>query len=179
MFCARPTPIALLVCVICAATTTAHAASLSPEVERASGSTTAQAIGVLHTLRTIPEACVRLEGLYTGDASEPYRIEVLPADRCVQRAAWIDAPTGKQAPSPARHWILNDRIEIPRAGTPACVVTVEIWRKPGTAAPPKLDAQGRARIYLDKARRTDGLDLPRFTAMTTVPAACKGVPKVD
>ncbi|MBS0462212.1 MAG: hypothetical protein JSS41_07040 [Proteobacteria bacterium] len=152
----------------------ALAAPAPPEVVRPPGSTTAQAVGVLHTLRNIPEACVRLEGLFTGDTAEPYRVEVLPGDRCVQRALYVDARELKAAPSPATHWLLNDRIAVPLAQAPACVATVEIWRKPGTAAPPKLDAQGRARIFLDKPQTTDGL--PRFRAVLDVSRACKSVP---
>jgi hypothetical protein len=34
---------------------------------------------------------------------------------------------------------------------PAQQAVVRIWRKPAVATPPKLDAQGRSRIYLKDA----------------------------
>lgn len=153
------------------------AAATSPEIARPAGSTTPQAIGMLHSLRNIPEACVLVEGLFTGDSGEPYRIEVLPHDPCARRAQFIDASRIQPSPSQHTHWLLNDRIEVPRADHPACVATVEIWRKPGTAAPPSLDAQGRARLYLDKPQAR--VDVPTYTAMLTWSAACKTVPKLS
>lgn len=164
----RPSVILLLFSVCLGST--ASAAAPVPEVSRPRGSTTAQAIGALHTLRTIPEACVRLEGLFTGEASEPYRIEILPGDRCVRRASYVDARSLPAPPSQATHWILNDRIQVPQAGLPACVATVEIWRKPGTAAPPRLDAQGRARLYLDKPQQP--VNVPVFTAVVLPAKGC-------
>ena len=44
------------------------AAAQSPEIKREPGAS--QGTGVAHTLRTIPEACVRLEGTFTGQADE-------------------------------------------------------------------------------------------------------------
>ena len=35
-----------------------------------------QADGAAHTLRTIPEACARVEGVFTGQAEPPYRFSV-------------------------------------------------------------------------------------------------------
>ena len=49
----------------------ANAADPQPEIQRAVGSP--QAVGVAHTLRTIPEACARLEGQFTGGAASPYK----------------------------------------------------------------------------------------------------------
>ena len=48
----------------------AVAAEPKPEIRRQPGA--AQAIGAVHTLRVIPEACARLEGRFTGDAKAPY-----------------------------------------------------------------------------------------------------------
>ncbi|MBS0194561.1 MAG: hypothetical protein JSR34_09955 [Proteobacteria bacterium] len=152
------------------AATTFAATPPAPEIARAPNSSTPQPIGTLHTLRNIPEACVRLEGLFTGDPAEPYRIEVLPRDPCVQRAAYRDAAHLKEAPTVANHWILNDRIVITRADTPSCRATIEIWRRPGNNQPPALDAQGRARIYLDKPH--DPVTVPVFTSMVLPMKGC-------
>ncbi|WP_201510683.1 hypothetical protein, partial [Klebsiella pneumoniae] len=45
-------------------------AAKTPELQRAVGAP--QAVGAVHTLRQIPEACARLEGAFTGDAAAPY-----------------------------------------------------------------------------------------------------------
>lgn len=128
-----------------------------PEIDRAEAAP--QAVGAEHTLRAIPEACVRLEGMFTGQAADPYRFAVVrTSPSCQPRARFVDAGTAK--PSAAAGWVLNDRIGVPNAGCPPQKAVVEVWRKPGDAAPPELDAQGRARIYLGDsldAARTDGL----------------------
>ncbi len=54
---------------------TAAAAESTPELQRPTGAP--QAIGTPHTLRQIPEACARLEGVFTGQAAEPYRFSVV------------------------------------------------------------------------------------------------------
>ncbi|MBS0211791.1 MAG: hypothetical protein JSR26_01245 [Proteobacteria bacterium] len=146
------------------------AAPPAPEITRPPDSSTPQPIGALHTVRNIPEACVRLEGLFTGDPKEPYRIEVLPRDPCVQRASYVDASQVKPAPSVADHWILNDRIVIARADAPACQATIEVWRHPGNNKPPALDAQGRARIYLDKPQAP--VTVPEFSASVQTSKGC-------
>jgi len=128
-----------------------------PEIDRAEA--TPQAVGAAHTLRAIPEACARLEGMFTGQAAEPYRFAVVrTSPNCQPRARLVDA--GKAKPSTGAGWILNDRISVPNAACPSQRAVVEVWRKPGDAAPPELDAQGRARIYLGEsldAARADGL----------------------
>jgi len=139
-----------------------------PEIQRPPGSGTAQPVGQIHTLRNIPEACVRLEGQFTGDAARPYHFRAVKRDPCAQRAAFVDAATLKQAPSATSGWILNDRINVPRAEATACVATIEVWRQPGDATPPKLDAQGRSRIYLDKPQQA--VAVPLFTAALHVTA---------
>jgi len=144
--------------------------SAQPEIQRPPGSGTAQPVGQVHTLRNIPEACVRLEGQFTGDPASPYNFRAVNRDRCAQRAAYVDAATLKQAPAVKSGWILNDRISVPRADAPACVATIEIWRQPGDATPPKLDAQGRSRIYLDKPQQA--VALPVFTALLQPSKGC-------
>ena len=57
----------LMVAALAAAALPASAADPAPEIQRPLG--TAQAVGAAHTLRSIPEACARLEGVFTGDAA--------------------------------------------------------------------------------------------------------------
>jgi hypothetical protein len=125
----------------------------APEIRRAPAPP--QAVGVAHTLRAIPEACARLEGRFTGDASAPYAFTaVRTSARCRPRARLVDA-AGAHA-SAANGWTLNDVIRVPSAACPAQQAVVRVWRKGGGNVPPKLDAQGRSRIYLQK-----GLDAAR------------------
>lgn len=129
---------------------TSGASARDPEVKRAPAS--AQAVGALHALRTIPEACVRLQGRFTGDAADPYRFEaVRTSAACQPRALVLEAAKAK--PSAAAGWILNDRISVPEAGCPGLRAVATVWRKPANGAPPPLDAQGRSRIYLEQAMR--------------------------
>ncbi len=128
----------------------ACAAGKDPEVKRAPAAP--QAVGVLHALRTIPEACVRLQGRFTGEAAAPYRFEaVRTSAACRARATLEDA--AKARPSTASGWILNDRIRVPEAGCPGLQAVATVWRRPAGAAPPVLDAQGRSRIYLEESLR--------------------------
>lgn len=126
-------------------------AAQSPEIERAPAA--AQATGVVHTLRAIPEACARLEGAFTGDAANPYRFAaVRTAPTCQPRARFVDAQ--KVRPSVEAGWKLNDVIRVPSAACPEQVAQVQVWRKPAAAAvPPKLDAQGQSRLYLEDSRK--------------------------
>lgn len=125
------------------------AAASVPEITRPTG--TPQAIGAVHTVRGIPEACARLEGMFTGDAAQPYRFAaVRTSPRCQPRARFVDFAKAK--PSEASGWKFNDEIRMPSVACPSQIAVVRVWRKPGDAAPPKLDAQGRSRIYLQEAR---------------------------
>ena len=123
-------------------------------------------IGEAHTLRTIPEACARIEGMFTGQAAEPYKF----ARRCAP------APTASRARASSMRegeavekdgWKFNDLIRVPSAACPSQQAVVRVWRKPADAAPPELDAQGRSRIYLKdateaaKAQGADGADVRR------------------
>lgn len=124
------------------------AAGSGPEVVRETGKP--QPVGAVHTLRAIPEACARLEGRFTGDAGEPYRIAAVKSSpTCQPRARFVDF-AGAQ-PSQATGWKFNDEIRVPNAGCVSQSAVVRVWRKPGAAAPPTLDAQGRSRIYLQEA----------------------------
>jgi hypothetical protein len=165
---ASPRQAALFAAVL-AASFAAGAADPRPEVAR--GPVTPQPIGALHTLRTIPEACVRLLGRFTGDAAEPYRFEAArTSPACRARAEVLDAARAK--PSAATGWILNDRIRVPQADCPGFQAVATVWRRPAGGAPPALDAQGRSRIYLEDSLRTaqaGGLaTLPAYAVATGV-----------
>ncbi|WP_043690291.1 hypothetical protein [Luteimonas huabeiensis] len=109
-----------------------------------------QAVGAAHTLRQIPEACARIEGVFTGQAEPPYRFSVKESyPGCQPRARLVNADEVR--PDPAQGWIYHDEIRIPSAACPGQAAVARIWRKPG-AGGLALDAQGRARIYLDQAK---------------------------
>ena len=151
----------LLLCAGLLAAASASAADPKPEIQRALG--TAQAVGVAHTLRSIPEACARLEGQFTGSKAKPYKFTAVPTSaRCQQRARLVDA-VGSKA-SVATGWVLNDVIRVPSAACPSQQAVVRIWRQAGKVAPPKLDAQGRSRIYLK-----DGLEAARDGELAAIP----------
>lgn len=137
------------------------AAEPKPEIQRNLG--TAQAVDAAHTLRTIPEACARLEGVFTDDAAEPYKYTVArTSPQCQPRARFVDF--AKAAPTEATGWKLNDIIRVPNAGCPAQHAVVRVWRKPADNAP-KLDGQGSARVYLQDAKQdaAAGKALPTIT----------------
>lgn len=139
----------LVMIALLAAGAAADAKLPTPEIQRPTG--TAQAVGVVHSIRTIPEACARLEGLFTGKAP-PYQFKaVRTSANCQPRAHLVDA--AKLKPSQGSGWILNDEIRIPSAACPSQQAVVHVWRKPSAAAPPKLDGQGRSRLYLEESRQ--------------------------
>ena len=138
------------------------ALAATPEIKRAPGKP--QAIGAVHTVRAIPEACARLEGMFTGDAAQPYRFAtVRTSATCQPRARFVDF--AKAAPSEATGWKFNDEIRVANAGCASQSAVVRVWRKPGTAAPPTLDAQGRSRIYLADAKRQAAQQAPANVPM--------------
>ena len=134
-------------------------AAETPELQRGTGA--AQAVGAVHTLRQIPEACARLEGVYTGDAAQPYRFApVRTSEHCQPRARFVDF--AKAQPSAEKGWKLNDVIRVPDATCPTRQAVVRVWRlpvEPNTAR----DGQGQSRIYLEDAKKQ---------------AASGGIPKV-
>lgn len=128
----------------------AAAADPAPEIARAAGKP--QAAGVVHTLRQIPEACARLEGAFTAQAADPYKFAVVRTSAtCQPRARFVDAAKAK--PSTAAGWVLNDLIRVPSAACASQQAVVRVWRKPAAVVPPKLDGQGRSRVYLDDQRK--------------------------
>ncbi|MFL6592232.1 MAG: hypothetical protein ACJ8GK_05925 [Luteimonas sp.] len=162
-------PLVLPFALLLLATLAARASDPVPEIKRDAASP--QAVGALHTLRGIPEACARLEGQFTGDAAQPYRFDVVrTSPNCQARARFVDAAKAK--PSAASGWILNDVIRVPSAACPRQQAVVRVWRHPADAAPPKLDAQGRSRIYLqesvDKAKANALPPIPMYAASMTV-----------
>ena len=127
-----------------------HAAEPAPEIPRAVAAP--QAVGVVHSLRQIPEACARLEGAFTGDTAHPYRYApVRTSPQCQPRARFVDA--AKVNPSTSNGWLLNDLIRVPNAACTSQQAVVRVWRKPVEKAAPKLDAQGKARIYLQDSKQ--------------------------
>lgn len=144
--------------------TTALAAT--PEIKRPVG--TPQANGVTHLVRGIPEACAWLEGEFTGDRSVPYRFApVRSSPTCQPRARLLDP--SKAQPSEAKGWTLNDVVRVPSKDCPGLQAVVEVWRKPSSTSTPDLDAQGRARIYLQDAKRTGVQGSPAaYTAKVAV-----------
>lgn len=147
----------------------ATAADPTPEIKRDPAKP--QAIGAVHTLRTIPEACARMEGQFTGQVAQPYKFAVVrTAPNCQARAKFVDAAKAK--PSEASGWKFNDVIRVPNATCATQQAVVRVWRKPANATPPKLDAQGRSRIYLkesvDAAKKGDIAAIPMYAAAMTV-----------
>lgn len=138
----------LLALLLAAAAVPALAADPTPEIKRDAAAP--QAVGVAHTLRGIPEACARLEGMFTGDAAQPYKFAVVrTSPNCQARARFVDAATAK--PSEATGWIFNDLIRVPNAVCASQQAVVSVWRRSANAVPPKLDGQGRSRIYLQES----------------------------
>lgn len=146
-------------------------AATDPKPEIARPASTPQAVGVVHTLRTIPEACARIEGMFTGQAAEPYKFAVArTSERCQPRARLVDA--NKTKPNAKDGWIFNDVIRVPSAACPKQQAVVKVWRKPASNVPPALDAQGRSRIYLkdatDAAKAGGAGAVPMFAAAMSV-----------
>jgi len=128
----------------------AMAAEPAPEIRR--DAATPQAIGALHTVRQIPEACARIEGRFTGQPAQPYEMTVVrTSPQCQPRARLVDY--AKAQPSEATGWKLNDRFAIPSSACPGQQAVVRVWRKPVAARTPELDGQGQARIYLQDAQQ--------------------------
>ena len=159
----RQTP--LLPLMLAVAAMPALAADPRPEIDRPES--TPQAVGAAHTLRSIPEACARIEGVFTGNAADPYKFAVVrTSPNCQPRARFVDA--AKASPSVATGWVFNDLIRVPSADCPSRKAVVKVWRRPAANATPELDAQGSARIYLGDAKQAAQADtlsaIPVFAA---------------
>jgi hypothetical protein len=149
-------------------------AAETPELQRPVGA--AQAVNTAHTLRQIPEACARLEGVFTGDAAQPYKFAVVrTSEQCQPRARFVDYD--KAQPSEAKGWKLNDVIRVPSAACPAQQAVVRVWRMP-VVQKTELDGQGQSRIYLEDAKKQAAAgkiaQVPMFAAQMTVEGkACR------
>ena len=153
----------------------ATAADPTPEIKREAGKP--QAVGVVHTLRSIPEACARIEGVFTGQAADPYKFAVVRTSAsCQARARLVDAK--KAGAADGKGWIFHDLVRVPSATCASQQAVVRIWRRPADATPPELDPQGRSRIYLKDAKaklKAEGADLPLYAAaMALEGRACGG-----
>jgi hypothetical protein len=149
------------------------AVAARPEITREPGQP--QKVGVVHTVRAIPEACARLEGMFSGDAAQPYRFAAVKSSpSCQPRARFVDF--AKAQPSEAKGWKFNDEIRVPNAACPSQIAVVRVWRKPGAVTPPKLDAQGRSRIYLqeasEKAKQGVAPQVSMYAAEMKLEGAC-------
>lgn len=139
----------VLLAVLAVAAAPALAADPEPEISR--DAVAPQAVGVVHTLRQIPEACARIEGGFTGDASEPYRFAVVRTSaNCQPRARFVDA--AKARPSESAGWVFNDLIRVPSAACPSQQAVVRVWRKPVDQTL-ELDGQGQSRIYVGESKQ--------------------------
>lgn len=163
----------LLTLLLATAVLPAIAADLTPEIKR--GPVTPQAVSATHTLRQIPEACARLEGVFTGDATQPYKFAVVRTSlNCQARARFVDAAKAK--PSEASGWKFNDLIRVPNAACATQLAVVRVWRLPADVSPPELDAQGRSRIYLQESvARAKAKQLPPVP-MYAATMAVEGLP---
>lgn len=173
----RPiSPLAMTAVLAVTAVLPAFAAEPQPEIKRPAAAT-AQAVGAVHTIRQIPEACARFEGMFTGDAAQPYRFGVVRTSaQCQPRARLLDAAKAK--PDAASGWLLNDVIRIPSAACASQQAVVRVWRKPVAVSTPDKDGQGQARIYLEDARqdlaagKIAQAKIPLFAAEMKVEGKC-------
>jgi len=156
--------LAVTLSALALAATTAFATT--PEIQRPIG--TPQADGVTHLVRGIPEACAWLQGAFTGNAASPYRFApVRSSPTCQARARLLDPAKAK--PAEATGWKLNDVVRVPSKNCPGLQAVVEVWRKPSSAKTPALDAQGRARIYLQDAKNAGATGSPAaYTAKVMI-----------
>ncbi|GAB1597061.1 hypothetical protein [Lysobacter claricitrinus] len=146
---------------------TGLAAAATPEIKRPVGAP--QANGVTHLARAIPEACAWLEGTFTGDAASPYKfVPVRSSPTCQARARLLNPEKAK--PSESTGWKLNDVVRIPSKDCPGLQAVVEIWRLPSDGKSMQLDAQGRARLYLQdaKANAAKAAPTPAYTAKVAI-----------
>jgi hypothetical protein len=152
---------------------TPRAENPKPEISR--DAIKPQAVGTAHTLRTIPEACARIEGVFTGDAAQPYKFAVVrTSPNCQPRARFVDAAKAK--PSEKSGWKFNDLIRVPSASCGTQLAVVRVWRKPVAAVPPKLDGQGQSRIYLEEQRKNAAANKLAAVTMFAAEMTVEGLP---
>ncbi len=145
----------------------------TPEINRPAA--TPQPVGVLHTLRQIPEACARIQGRFTGNAADPYKFELVKTSpNCAPRAKLVDA--AKARPSEAAGWKFNDLVRVPSTQCATQFAVVRVWRKDVGVAPPKLDAQGKSRLYLEQERQRAAAGQLASVPEYAVSTAIEGTP---
>ena len=166
-------PALLLAAALPAIAVGAQPENPKPEISRAA--VKPQAVGVAHTLRTIPEACARIEGVFTGDVAQPYKFAVVrTSPNCQPRARFVDA--AKASPSLKTGWKFNDLIRVPSAACGTQSAVVRVWRKPVAAVPPKLDGQGQSRIYLEEQRKVAAANKLAAVTMFAAQMSVEGLP---
>ncbi|AKC86235.1 hypothetical protein [Pseudoxanthomonas suwonensis] len=161
---------AVLLAVLVAVAAVAAPLLAQPDTPERERTGTPQAVGAVHTVRTIPEACTRLEGVFTGDRAQPYRLDaVRTAPACQPRARYVDF--AEAAPSESQGWVLKDAIRIPDASCPSRQAVVRVWHQP-VEQTLERDGQGQVRIYLQDAQKQaaagDMRPLPQFGAQLEV-----------
>lgn len=162
----------IALCVLLAAWP-ALAADPVPEIVRPPA--TPQAPGVLHTLRQIPEACARIQGRFTGNPADPYAFELVKTSpNCAPRARLVDA--AKARPGESGGWKFNDLVRVPSTQCPTQFAVVRVWRKAADVAPPKLDAQGKSRLYLEQERQRAAAGQLAAVPEYAVSTAVEGLP---
>lgn len=163
----------LVLALLAAVSMPVLAADLKPEIARAD--IKPQAVGAAHTLRTIPEACARIEGVFTGTAAQPYKFAVVrTSPKCQPRARFVDAAKAK--PSEKSGWKFNDLIRVPNASCGTQLAVVRVWRKPVAMLPPKLDGQGQSRIYLEEQRKVAAANKLAAVPMFAAEMSVEGLP---
>ena len=110
----------------------------------------AQADGAAHTLRQIPEACIRVEGRYTGQVGEPYELTVVPLGGTCQPRARFAGQQSVAELSALPGWQVQQRIVVPSARCPDQRMTFTVWHRDG-AGLPAPDGQGQTRVHLRDA----------------------------
>ena len=157
--------VGILLGLACVLATGASSATSDPAPEIQRAPYLAQVDGAVTTLRIIPEACMRLEGRYTGDRGRPFALSTSPSSaRCLPHARLVDA--AGVHPASGRGWVLNDVIRVPSARCQGQWAQVQVWRESTGDAVPTRDAQGRVRVYLHDAMSpaARARPLPRFVA---------------
>ena len=134
-----------------------------------------QADGAVHTLRQIPEACVRIEGRYTGQEGRPYALAVVPlGGTCQPRARFAGERPATELAAEAG-WQATQRIAVPSAACPERIMTLTVWQREGAGLPP-ADGQGQTRVYLKDAARqaTASQDRrPAYAVSQTLSEGCR------
>lgn len=151
------------------------AAAAAPQARPQRSPASPQADGVAHTLRQIPEACVRLQGAFTGRAEQPYALQAVPThERCPRRAVF--AGIG-DAPAASEGWQLDEQIVVPSSACPGMAMQLSMWHRQGQVQAAGRDGQGQVRVYLDQLQQGQTARapsaLPQWRASWQVQGRCR------